>query len=127
MSILHGSLAGIIAGGNLDVTRDITDIPSGQLLTKAWLTFKQNPSDADASLLQKVITPTAVPDIGQITNTGGSGTGSVTFQLTAANTTALPTGRYVPYEIKVLTDAGKLYVAEQGYYFATPGLTAATS
>lgn len=127
MATFNASIPGIVAGDDLDVTRTVTAVPSGQTLTEAWLTLKSKITDADPGLLQKVITPTSAPGIGQITNTGASGSGAVLFQLTGADTLALPTGTPVLYDIKVKTSAGKIYTVEQGVYLATPRITTATA
>lgn len=133
MSALTGIITGIVAGDDLDVTRTVTDVPSGQTLNKAWLTFKTNVSDADPGLLQKTITSSAVVGQGQITDIGDGtgalpvGTGSLLFQLGGVNTSALPVGSAVLYDVKVLTSASKIYTVEQGKYFSTARITTATS
>jgi hypothetical protein len=126
MSIFTGTLS-VVAGDDLDVTRTVTNVPTGQTLSKAWLTLKSKLTDADPGLLQKVIVPGAVGGQGQITDTGVSGTGSLLFQLTGGNTLALPIGIDVKYDIKVLTSAGKIYTVEQGIYLSASRVTAATS
>lgn len=127
MSILNGSISGIVSGDDLDVIRTVTNVPATQTLVKAWLTFKSVPSSPDPGLLQKTILPGAVSGQGQITNDGANGTGSLLFQLTPADTLALPVGINTPYSIKVKTSAGKIYTAEQGNYFATPRLSTTTT
>lgn len=127
MTLFSETISDVVAGDDLDVKRTITNIPATQTLTKAWLTFKTKPSDADPGLLQKVIAPGAVVGQGQITDTGASGTGSLLFQLSQANTLALPVGIDVHYDIKVLTSAGKIYTASQGVYLSAARVTAATS
>src|SRR3954468_10819484 len=98
-----------VAGDDLDVRRSVTGVPSGQTLTKAWLTFKTNRFDTDGhALLQKIITSTPTTS-GQITDAGASGTGTIVFQLTNVETLALPIDIDTPYDIKVLTSANKVY------------------
>lgn len=121
-----GLITGFAAGDDLDVTRTVPLVPATQTLTKAWLTLKTNVSDVDPGLLQKVITSGAVAGTGQITDTGVSGTGALLFQLTGANTLALPVGP-IYYDIKVLTSASKVYTVEQGKYISTPRITTAIS
>lgn len=127
MSVLNGTINDLVAGDDLDVKRTITDIPAGQTLVKGWLTFKGNLNTADPGLLQKVITATPVVDVGQITDAGASGTGAVLFQLTKADTAALPIGKPTAYDIQVKTSAGKIYTAERGTYLSLPGVTDATT
>lgn len=124
MSILNGIISGVIQGDDLDITRTVTAVPATQTLTKAWLTFKASISDADPGLLQKAITSGAVAGTGQITDTGASGTGTLLFQLTGANTLALPL-IVAYYDVKVLTSAGKIYTVEQGRYRANVRVTTA--
>lgn len=128
MSVLTASISGIVAGDDLDVQRTVTNIPSGQTLTKAWLTFQPVAGGADPGTLQKAITPSAVAGVGQITDTGASGTGVLLFQLTGADTLVLPIGGAgIAYDIKVLTSANKIYTVEQGKYVSTRRITLATS
>ena len=127
MSIFNASIAGIVAGDDLDIERTFTSVPAGQTLTKAWLTFKTAIVDADPGLLQKAVTIAAVAGVGQITDSGASGTGTLLFQLTGADTLALPVLVDVRYDVKVLTSAGKIYTVEQGIYLAAPRVTTTTS
>ena len=127
MSIFNGSIVAVVAGDDLDVKRTVTAVPATQTLTKAWLTLKAKVTDADPGLLQKTILPGAVAGQGQITDTGASGTGQLLFQLTIADTLALPVGVDTRYDIKVLTSAGKVYTVEQGIYLASARITVATS
>ena len=66
MTVFNSSIAGVAAGDALDVKRTVTNIPATQTLTKAWLTLKVNRFDADAALLQKVITPASVAGVGSL-------------------------------------------------------------
>jgi hypothetical protein len=123
MTSFNQSIAGVVAGDDIDVPCTIKGVPAGQTLVEAWLTLKAKVSDADPGLLQKVITPVAVAGVGQITDTGASGTGLLFFQLTQSDTLSLPTATRVPYDIKVKTSAGKIYTAEQGEYLSTDRIT----
>jgi hypothetical protein len=125
MSIFNGSITAQVAGDDLDVTRTVLNVPATQTLTKAWLTFKTKASDADPGLLQKAITSSAVAGQGQILDTGASGTGQLLFQLSGADTLALPVGINTAYDVKVLTSAGKVYTVEQGKYISAPRITTA--
>jgi hypothetical protein len=82
-------------------------------------------TDADPGLVQKAITSGAVAGVGQITDTGASGTAVLLFQLTNVNTLALAVGTKIYYDIKLLTSAGKIYTAEQGTYRGSPRVTTA--
>lgn len=131
MANLADIITGYVAGNDIDVTRTVTSVPAGQTLTLAWMTFKTNVGDVDPGLLQKAITPASVAGTGQITDTGtDTATGRqavVFFQLTGANTLALPSGTNVHFDITVKTSAGKIYTASQGIYNTVPRITTATS
>jgi hypothetical protein len=117
----------VVAGDDLDVRRTVLNVPTGQTLTKAWLTFKTNRFNTDVNaLLQKIIT-TAATSSGQITDAGASGTGVILFQLTNVETLALPIDIDTPYDVKVLTSASKVYTAEQGLYRGIRRVTQAIS
>jgi hypothetical protein len=59
MTSFNQSIAGVVAGDDIDVPCTIKGVPAGQTLVEAWLTLKAKVSDADPGLLQKVITPVA--------------------------------------------------------------------
>jgi hypothetical protein len=125
MTDFNKSIPAVVAGDDIDIKRTVLNVPAGQTLVEAWITFKAKITDADPGLVQKVITPNPVSGIGQIIDTGASGTGALLFQLTGADTLALPTGSPTPYDIKVRTSAGKIYTAEQGVYLGSPRITTA--
>lgn len=126
MTAINSSITGFCAGNDVDVNRIVPSVPATQTIAKAWLTIKAKVSDADAAaLLQKVILPGAVVGQGQITDVGASGTAVLFFQLQDTETLALPADTPVPYDIKVLTSAGKLYTTEKGLYLSTAQVTQA--
>jgi hypothetical protein len=126
MTAINTSITGFCAGNDLDVNRTVPGIPATQTLAKAWLTIKAKVSDADAAaLLQKVILPGAVAGQGQITDVGAGGTAVLLFQLADTETLALPADTPLPYDIKVLTSAGKVYTTEKGMYLSTAQVTQA--
>lgn len=127
MTVQNASIAGIVAGNDLDVNRTVPGIPNGQTLAKAWLTFKSNLAAGDPGLLQKLILPGAVAGQGQITDVGGTGTAQLLFQLSKTDTAALPVDTPTPYDVTVLTSTGKVYTTEKGLYLATAGVTKSNS
>ena len=128
MTQFSASISSIVAGDDLDVKRTVTGIPAGQTIAKTWLTFQPAPGGADPGLLQKMITPNLVAGVGHITDDGnGDGIGELLFNLTAADTLALPVEISIPYDIKIRTSAGKIYTAEQGKYLSARRLTEATN
>ncbi|KKM65979.1 hypothetical protein LCGC14_1485870, partial [marine sediment metagenome] len=48
MPTFNGEIKDFVAGDDLQITRTITNVPSGAVLTKAWLTIKFRQDDADA-------------------------------------------------------------------------------
>lgn len=117
MTTRHQQIKGFAVGTDFDVIRSVTGVPAGRTLARAWLTVKNAPADIDPGILQKVITPSAQAGVGQITDTGADGTGSVTFQFTGAQTSALitPGKRYV-YDIQLELDDGTDSQFEEGVF-----------
>jgi hypothetical protein len=109
-----------------DVVRTITSLPAGQTITKAWLTVKLLPADADPGIFQKDITSSYVVGKGQITDTGADGTGAVSFEVLAANTVLLNTANRYYYDIQIKLANGRVYAIEVGTVVPKAGITAAT-
>jgi len=129
MPAYNTTISGFVAGDDLDVVRVISNIPSGQYVSKAWFTVKKRYFDTDAqAIFQKIITASSVANQGVISDDGASDTvAGVLFVLGASDTVLLkPSAEYV-YDIQVITSAGKLYTPETGVIVALPGITAATS
>lgn len=115
------------AGDDLEVQRTVTGVPTGQTVDKAWLTVKAAAADADPGIFQKAITTTDVPGTGRITDAGSSGTATLRFDLTAANTALLTAGTEYFYDVQVKTSGGKIYTVESGKMIARRSVTAATT
>lgn len=113
------------AGNDLDIERDIPGVSMSDPIIKAWLTIKVNRTDADPGVLQKIISSTPVNGVGQIVQDGsasnGDGTGSVWFQITAAETTTLGTVIRYWFDIQARTSAGKVYTVSDETTGATAG------
>lgn len=125
-------ISGYVAGDDLDLERDVTNVTPSDPLTKAWLTIKTSASVLDASAtLQKVITTAQVVGTGHITQDGseenGNGTASLLFQLTAANTTTLGVTQRYYFDIQTKTNSGKIATVERGTIQFMQGYTDATS
>jgi hypothetical protein len=124
MPNLVGEIRDFVSGDDLDVWRTISEIPTGQILSKAWFTVKTGPSVADvAAIFQKTITTAPVTGQGAITDTGADTIGRVRFELTHVNTALLSDGVAYYYDIQVLTDAGKIYTPERGLIKAKGEIT----
>ncbi len=141
MPDLKAKIKAVVEGDALTIRRTIdrqgSGLASGATLTKAWLTIKSSFDDTDPSaLVQKEITTTDQPGIGQIEDDGAGDVDPVVrFDLLAADTEAivdaarvtagLVTEKY--YDIQVLTSAGGPYTGERGRIFTEPQVTDAQS
>ena len=109
-------IEGFTAGDDLQIERDIPGVDPADPIVKAWLTIKAKLSDADPGALQKIITPAAVANVGQITLDGaesnGDGTATCVFQLTGAQTAALGTAIRYYYDIQAKSNLGKIYTSQ---------------
>lgn len=118
-------------GDSFRVERDITLVPSGSKLTKAWFTARdghvgESPDDTDA-LFQIEITPDS-QDWGQITDDGeGDAAASLRFDITAAQSALCPMTRACHFSIKVLTNSGHTYTPETGVIFGKMAIARRTS
>jgi len=126
VAITNDAGANFVRGDAFGVNRTITDIASGRLLTKAYLTAKALPGNADPGVFQLTITAVA-SSAGQITNTGASGTGSLVFTVTSAQSALLDSTLTYVYDIKVIYDDGEPVTVEVGTIDVTQGVTAAVA
>jgi hypothetical protein len=116
---LSETIEQIIRGNDIDITRTVNGIPSGQTITDGWFTVLQA-TNPFTQLYEKHITSTLIAGQGQIEDTGaGDGIGIVRFEITAANTLTMAGGTAeVPtphkYGIQVKTSGGKIFECEQG-------------
>lgn len=100
------------AGDDVELRVTVDGVSPADLLASMTLTVKPAFSTPDAqAALTKTITPTDQPGIGQIENTGASGTGEARFDLLAAETAALGAKVYW-YDVRTQTVAGKVYTLE---------------
>lgn len=109
-----------------DYTYEATAIvdPADPMI-KAWLTLKNYPEGlaaADPGALQKVVTTTDVPGVGQVSAPGYDGNGLVRFDLTATQTRALGQ-RDFAFDVKVQTAAGKEFYVARGLWSNTGSYT----
>jgi hypothetical protein len=124
-------ISSYFAGDTLDVTRTVNSVPTTDALVKAWFTAKATLFDADPGIVQKVITTVNVAGVGQITQDGspasGNGTGTLVFNLLAADTALLTPGHAYAFDVKVKLASGKLYTVDVGSVIMLAKVTTATT
>lgn len=130
MPSLNAQLKNIVIGNSVSLRRTIdrsaSGFEAGVTISKAWFTVKSSTSHADPGIVQKIITTTDTPDVGQIENDGAGDVNPVVrFDLTEANTLIVGTRRRV-YDIKVETNAGLFYTPEIGETLFSDRVTIAT-
>jgi hypothetical protein len=122
MTDLNATIAGYVVGDNLEVRRQVIDLPV--FMTRAWFTVKASPDDLDsAALVQKVITEEDQVGVGEIELPGdSSGVGSIRFDLLSEDTEAIGTVAR-SYDIQVMLDGGNIYTIEKGRILLTGQIT----
>lgn len=126
MSDLAIAITGFVGGDDLEVRRTVTDLPAA--IDVAWLTIKRHHGQPDADAkLQKRITTTDAPGVGQIVDAGGPGVdGDLRFDLTAIDTAALGS-RQLVHDIQIMLVGGKVYTIEKGTLQLTDDVTDTTT
>jgi hypothetical protein len=130
MPTLSAEISNIVQGDYLDIVRNIGNLPIA--ITKAWFTVKTRAnltttSDGTNVVFQKAITTGTGAGVGVISDTGGSGTAIVRFELTNADTVLLTGDTIFYYDIQVLTSNGKIYTPEKGIIKMKQEITRSTS
>jgi hypothetical protein len=129
MAVTNVVINDIVEGDNYDIRRTITNIPSGQTLTQAWLTVKSSLADPDVNAIVQLSITTSLTSAGQITDDGADQTGALIFTLTGPQTRAIgdqsPT--LLSFDIQLLTSTGKIYTLEIGTISALQDVTLSTS
>lgn len=88
----------------------VNKIPTGKLITSAWLTLRNQPGDADPGVLAKAITTANVPNVGQVENAGtlevddgaGRKAGTLRFDVVAADFSSIVDGRDYAFDVELL-------------------------
>jgi hypothetical protein len=126
--MIHRDFLGLIAKGDgWRVIVTVTDIPAGLTLTKGWFTVKRYKSDLDADALFQRIVTTVLDAHGQITDTGGDGSGSLYFLIPLTSTALAEPSRRYEYDIQVLTSDGQPSTIYIGKISFPEGVTDANS
>lgn len=133
MPNLADNIEGFVLGDTFRIERDITGIPDGQVISKAWLTVKEevdnDPSDT-VVLFQKVITTAANAD-GQITEAGVGSfpdrSGHVLFNALPANTFAWENNSAKQWDIQIKLSGGSVNTPFRGTIKGIKGVTNVTT
>jgi hypothetical protein len=125
MSELAATITGFVVGDNLEIRRTVTDLTAA--ITTGWLTLKRHHGQADGDAkLQKAITTTDVPGVGQVVTAGGVGVnGVIRFDLGQADTLGLGTSRWI-YDIQIRQSDVQVFTLETGTLQLSPQVTRAT-
>lgn len=119
---------GLFVGDSFTLKVNVGGMISGTTLTKAYMTCKTLPTDADvAALFQKTLTTTWVSGQGQITAAGSTGTATLQFELSTTNTGALTANATHFFDISVVSDDGTIHTVCDGTIVAGLSITAAVS
>lgn len=107
-----------VQGDDLEILRDILNVPDSDPLVEAWLTMKADPlrdTDAESVIAPKVVTTANNPGVGQITDDGDTdNVGEVRFDLVPADTVLLRADRTYHFDVQVRTSLGKIYTPVTG-------------
>lgn len=130
----NATITGFAVGDDLLVRRTInrsaSNLPTGVVIAQAWLTVKENESDADPGLVQKAITTSDVSGTGQIEEDGSAQSGDadpiLRFDITDVDTRAIG-NNHRWYDIQVKTDTGAVYTGEKGEIWGVGDVTVSTS
>lgn len=132
----NATISGFAVGDDLTVRRTIdrsaSNLATGVVIAKAWMTIKESLSDADVdAIVSKEITTTEdAGNNGHIEEDGSSVGGSadpiLRFDIQAADSRLIDANhRY--YDIQVKTDTGAVYTGEKGVIYGEPDVTIATT
>lgn len=113
------------AGDDWTIRRRVPNVPSGQQIAEAWFTVKENLEQEDsAAIIQKHVTSTVEEvGVGQIEQTGASGTAIIRFDLVPSETVLLKPWMTYYYDFQVLTNIGKYDTPDDGTIIAAPQVT----
>lgn len=127
MTAFNNSLKPIVRGDTRKIERTFTGLPTGETITKAWLTVKTTPSVSDPGLFQVEITTSATSS-GQITDASSSDGQIAMYFIISGTNSALATGgaEYI-YDIQVKTSTDTIHTLVMGTVTFFDGVTAATS
>lgn len=125
MAAINQRITNLVAGDAWKIQRTYTDLPSGMVFTKAYLTIKNRESDADPGFHQAEVTVIPSGD-GELTE-ANSPTPSMYFTITAAKSVTAKPEAEMPYDVVLITDDGLPYTAEIGVLIPLRGVSTVNS
>jgi len=128
MADLKAKIKDVVVGDDISIYTTLDNVGTGQSLTTARLTIKEEWWDSDDdALIQKTITTSLIVGEGHIEDDGaGDDVATLRFDLTQDETILLhPYFDYV-YDIQVTTNTGKNFTPEFGTFYPVPSVTDAT-
>lgn len=111
---LHLGL-GLVTGNVFSIRRIVTGVPSGVTISSAKLTVKTNLSDPIGSAIFSLSAT--------VEDAGSSGTGTVRWDLTAANNNAVTAGTLYFFDQQYTFSDGSILTLETGQTQWTPAVT----
>lgn len=116
-----------VAGDDLCVIREISEIPSGNVLTNAWLTVRDLEDFSGSSIIVQLTITTTATSQGQITDNGaGDGIATVRFDITKTQTRTIGIVGY-PFDIQIKLDDNRINTPVAGTIRAEAEITQVTS
>lgn len=128
-----GTIAQLVAGDFRQIPFQVTNVPTGGALEKAWLSVKESAADLDVNaVFMKEITVTLDTTEGHITNTGAiGGVATGFFNLLSGDTILLVPAQIYVYDIQLrllMSDATtRIETPELGTIVAIDGVTDTTT
>jgi hypothetical protein len=111
MPTFNGIIADFVVGDDLDIERNVSQIPSGQTVEYAWFTVRFY-ERSYTTILQREIN-TTLTSFGLVGNTV-SGTCQLTFTLSGGDTRLFEPDNSLHYDIQIRTNLNKIYTPETG-------------
>lgn len=110
----------VTIGDDKDITWEVTHVPIGQYITRAWFTLKREADiglpDSSAVIPQKIITDTAITGIGVITASGlGTKKAKGKFELVASESATLTPGQSYLFDIQLESNLNKRVTVQKGH------------
>lgn len=106
---------GIVQGNAFSLRRYLTGIPTSTTVSSAKLTVKNSPADPDSAAIYQL---TAT-----IEDAGSSGTATIRFDFTAANTNAMTADVEYYWDWRATLSSGSILTIESGLTSAKASVT----